>query len=789
MKLSKTILTLGSVAFLSLIVLSIFGTSLQANAATCNNQTVSKIIDAISLQAKHKIETGMNAEVNTDTQQIIYDADTAKNKLNKSANKTYPSNFDLRHCDIFNQGVEKNYITSVKQQGLFGTCWAFATTAASETSILSKLNQDSATTDENGNKRDSLDLSEHHTAWFNYTPLTEEENKAQATEGAYSLAEEEAMANPENEFSISQRLNTGGVGLSATSTYANGIGPVKEPNEKDPSLTPLQKQLLYKGRNELALFDNNNVPAFYADKDDWSIDNSLRYQSDYKLLGGVILPDVATFDKNGKYSVEHADYVTGLMKEQLLQGRAMTISFCADSYDPSFSKEAPEYINTENNTWAHYTSKKTNGNHAVTVVGWDDDYSTDNFLSRIPILDENGNITTDENGNSYKETPKPPKNGAWIVKNSWGAKNSIGQGLNTYFGWGVDGEGYFYLSYYDLSLAEEEAFDFEVDAEKNANKPSIINNHDNMPCESARAIEQKEPVEAINVFRATQDQQIAEVSTVTSRENESVTYNIYKIDYDKSLENAELIKTFDVKYDFKGFHREILPETITINKGQSFAIGVIQTDENGCLLGISADYNRLGYKYEQAPKGGDKYYCKGIVNPGESFMRTVSDNSLTDWSDIKKVLENSERESALLSYDNFPIKAFSYPAKLLGTNKKEIKDSEDSEIAIGDDKKNNDESLSTANDVNTTDNTTVNNIATAEANDTEQAAIVNTDATSTTDAAEANITETSDSFTDPRFLAIIISIIASFVGTFACIVSSNSISKKRKNTNHKKEDK
>ena len=66
-------------------------------------------------------------------------------------------------------------------------------------------------------------------------------------------------------------------------------------------------------------------------------------------------------------------------------------------------------------TAAYYGSPSsywiTNAGHAVTIVGWDDNYSASNFATT------------------------PAGNGAWIVKNSWGAA------------WGL--QGYFYMSYYD----------------------------------------------------------------------------------------------------------------------------------------------------------------------------------------------------------------------------------------------------------------------------------------------------------------------------------------------------
>ena len=64
----------------------------------------------------------------------------------------------------------------------------------------------------------------------------------------------------------------------------------------------------------------------------------------------------------------------------------------------------------------YYYGSTAYGNHAVTIVGWDDNYSKNKFYG------------------------SPKGNGAWIVKNSWGPE------------WGSNG--YFYVSYYDTVFAK-----------------------------------------------------------------------------------------------------------------------------------------------------------------------------------------------------------------------------------------------------------------------------------------------------------------------------------------------
>lgn len=111
-----------------------------------------------------------------------------------------PAKFDLR---------ERGVVTPVKLQNPWGSCWGFASIAASETSILSEL----------GTTYDQmpLDLSERHLAWFAVTPRPENEFDPQAGEGLIAT---------DNEGS--NRMNSGGVPLLATMLFSSGIGPVLE---------------------------------------------------------------------------------------------------------------------------------------------------------------------------------------------------------------------------------------------------------------------------------------------------------------------------------------------------------------------------------------------------------------------------------------------------------------------------------------------------------------------------------------------------------------------------------
>ncbi|MEG0250675.1 MAG: cell wall-binding repeat-containing protein [Peptostreptococcus sp.] len=75
-----------------------------------------------------------------------------------------------------------------------------------------------------------------------------------------------------------------------------------------------------------------------------------------------------------------------------------------------------KYYTSKDET-SFYCDESLGQNHAIAIVGWDDNYSKDKF----------------DSGSS-----KPKSNGAWLVKNSWGNYNSEG--------------GYFWISYEDKTI-------------------------------------------------------------------------------------------------------------------------------------------------------------------------------------------------------------------------------------------------------------------------------------------------------------------------------------------------
>ncbi|MDD5794754.1 MAG: lectin like domain-containing protein, partial [Clostridiales bacterium] len=151
-----------------------------------------------------------------------------------------------------------------------------------------------------------------------------------------------------------------------------------------------------------------------------------------------------------------------------------------------------------NNSTSYYCNEKTGTNHAVTIIGWDDNYSKDNF----------------------KEDCRPENNGAWLVKNSSGTE--------------IGDNGLCWISYEDKNVLNTDYgnLNYAIRKAEVYNKNKKVYQYDDYGATTEFAYKSNDVMYA-NVFDfSTEDKKLD--SVIFESKSKGSKYNVYYIPVDSN---------------------------------------------------------------------------------------------------------------------------------------------------------------------------------------------------------------------------------------------------------------
>ncbi|MDE5619380.1 MAG: hypothetical protein K2I80_02495 [Ruminococcus sp.] len=305
-----------------------------------------------------------------------------------------------------------------------------------------------------------------------------------------------------------------------------------------------------------------------------AVDESLRYTS-YGYL--VNSDDIDADDRES-------------IKQHLMNTGALMCSY----YDDDEKHISGQYYPYA----AYYNSDIYETNHAVTIVGWDDNYSKSNFKSDIP-----------------------PGNGAWIIRNSWGDDNHI--------------DGYFYLSYYDTSLSRITSFEIA--------DTSTYNNIYQYDGAKPRSYPyySDETFTAANIFTSELNETVSAAAFYTHEASVPYIVSVYADVEDGNPVSGTLLTTQKGTIDYAGYHVIDFNEPVAVSKGTKFSV-VVTLNQIGAGMAIQ----------ECSNLSDCSYFTWGTPSSRSRWNDTIEKYSST------ACIKALTRSDILINSSNFPDSVF-----------------------------------------------------------------------------------------------------------------------------------
>lgn len=508
---------------------------------------------------------------------------------------TLPSKYDLRNVN------GKSYVTSIKDQEPYGTCWAHAALGAMESNMLMQ-------------GKGTYDLSEMHLAWFTFKGS----DKSKTFKNMGSSSFTSVMDNGGNSFypaAMFTRID--GPAYEKDVPYGEG----KQPSGSDPA----------------------------------------------NYTRAARLRDVYYLNFANEPNVNVSSSARDIVKRRIMETGAVVGNY--------YNNNTSYYVTASGGTSYYYNSSSTN--HAVQIIGWDDNYSRNNFKT------------------------KPAIDGAWLIKNSWGDEwytgdRSIGNRGD------VGDNGCFWMSYAQ-HLTEGSAFIAEpVNDKMNAYYYDALGWCSTLGYSSST-------IHAANVFKAERDETLIEVGFITPDNNTAYEINVYT--GMSSMPSSSPIpsgkkagaSSSSGTIPYAGYHTVTLDNPVALSEGEYFSVVVTFTNKakapvekkvlnwsNNAVIDKGSFFSPNGYSWitgesqnvnatikaftvggsvsGTAPRIEDGYPPDGYLNRSYSAVIKASGTKPITWSASRKIPEGLSINSSTGEISGTPTKEGNFTFSVTAEN-------------------------------------------------------------------------------------------------------------------------
>lgn len=407
-------------------------------------------------------------------------------------------------------------------------------------------------------KQDTLDLSEGHL--YNYLYMFEDDrNFFDKTDGYYIL---EGKENREIVYDLA------GSSIKAAEILANGVGPENERN------LPLYLDNISKMPYVIEVLERADVTS--------------------KFNGRYILTEFCSY--------ENANIDE--MKRAVQNNGAMYISFYKND----------KYSSIVDNKKTYFGIARETANQNGIIIGWDDNFSKENFT-----------------GNSKS----PENNGAWLVQGNFTDDK--------------DQYDYCWISYEEPSLTEKTTFDFS-----SRETADLVLFHDSIGCHDSVKTTGKS-TKIANVFQGVNGKMIS-VGLYTLCDSQKVKIKVYKNPDKNKPDSGQLVSEVERTIRWQGYHTIDIESNFNIDDDDRFSIvAEYESDENADSEYGLAPVEGFGYK-------DDIINTVLNSNKGESYIWLENDSEESHWYDLydrhtaeklnKKNLLNNACLKALIKTQN-----------------------------------------------------------------------------------------------------------------------------------------